>query len=292
MDLDITEEVFAQQLAVVQQFEPFGIASKNSVDFLLKQLRQKQDAVSIQLLTAYSDQIVMQAWASIAAAMHVTEQDIKNAMQRIKACAIYPCELEEAAFSSYIIPDMVVTITDLGLRIEPYQFAQVETIPPVELISEEWKTYFQEAKLFIDAFHHRNQTLLRVANELFKLQEAYFLDQKPLLPCRLQDISKTANLHISTISRAIQGKHYVYQGALFPLRTLVAQPSVNGRSKAEVLSLLTSYIKTEDKEYPYSDLALQQKFRQDGILLSRRAISKYRKQLQISSSYQRRRSKE
>ncbi len=70
----------------------------------------------------------------------------------------------------------------------------------------------------------------------------------------------------------------------------IAQQSVIGRSKAELLSLLSAYIRTE--EYPYSDLDLQQKFRQDGILLSRRVISKYRRQLQIPSSCQRRKTDE
>lgn len=286
--LHVTEELFLRQLAIVQQFEPFGIASKNSMDFILKQLQQKQDSVSIAILRDHSDHIIKKAWNSIASQLQVTVQDVQSAMQRIKTCALYPCEISSSPAASYIVPDLLVTVTDLGLQIEPYQFAQVETTPYTDEMSDEWKAYFKESKLFIDAFHHRNQTLLRVSNELFKRQESYFLDQQPLLPCRLADISEATKLHISTVSRTIQGKYYEYQGSLVPLRTLLTHRSIQDKSKFEITTLLASYVKTENPHYPYSDLELQQQFEQDGILLSRRVITKYRKEMKIPSSYKRR----
>ena len=286
--LHVTEELFLRQLAIVQQFDPFGIASKNSMDFILKQLQQKQDFVSIAILSDHSDHIIKKAWNSIASQLQITVHDVQCAMQRIKTCALYPCEISSSPAASYIVPDLLVTVNDFGLQIEPYQFAQVETTPYTNEMSDEWKAYFKESKLFIDAFHHRNQTLLRVSNELFKRQESYFLDQQPLLPCRLADISEATKLHISTVSRTIQGKYYEYQGRLIPLKTLLTHRSIQDKSKFEISTLLVSYINAENPHYPYSDLELQQRFEQDGILLSRRVISKYRKELKIPSSYKRR----
>lgn len=155
-------------------------------------------------------------------------------------------------------------------------------------MNEKMKEYFKESKVFIDAFHQRNQTLLRVANELFKRQQSHFLNNEPLQSCTLADISEITELHISTISRTLQGKYFELEGQLKPMKSLLTNRSINEKSEFEIKALLRHYINKENKGYPFSDQELQELFKQQDIQLSRRVISKYRKDMNIPNTYLRR----
>lgn len=151
-------------------------------------------------------------------------------------------------------------------------------------LSEELKKYFNQAKFMIDSLHRRNKTLLIIANELFEIQKYHFLYQDELKACTLKELSVQTGFSQSTISRTLHEKYYLFQGKLYPLSDLLISSTKSGSSKDAIIKAIQTYIENEDKKQPLQDEQLQQKLENIELFASRRTIAKYREQLNIPNS--------
>jgi RNA polymerase sigma-54 factor len=151
----------------------------------------------------------------------------------------------------------------------------------------------ESARWLIEAIHQRQSTLQRIANEVFRIQQD-FLDKGPnfLHPLRMQEVADNVGVHISTVSRAISGKYAQTPRGIFPLRQFFtgAAKSTDGavESQEGVRQKLQEIVNKEDKRFPLSDEDIVTKFKEAGIEIARRTVTKYRKALRIPSSRQRR----
>ena len=109
----------------------------------------------------------------------------------------------------------------------------------------------------------------------------------------LEDISSALNIHISTVSRGISGKYLQYPGGTILMRDLFTT-AVSGSSPSEGLTAeqvkqrLSTLIASEDKEHPLSDQKLVTRLSEHDIHISRRTVAKYREELGIPKSFDRR----
>jgi RNA polymerase sigma-54 factor len=153
----------------------------------------------------------------------------------------------------------------------------------------------ESAAWFLDALLQRESTLERIANAIFRHQRG-FLDRGPesLRPLRMQEIADEAEVHISTVSRAVAGKYAETPRGIFPLKFFftggTTKASGEEASQVTVQEKLKHLVAEEDPASPLSDDALAAALEvKEGIRIARRTVTKYRKALGIPSSGQRKR---
>lgn len=149
-----------------------------------------------------------------------------------------------------------------------------------------------DARQLVSAVEQRRTTLLRVARALFAHQRA-FLEHGPghLLPLRQEDLAQLTGMHRSTVSRAIAGKYAWTPWGVFALKHFFQSAAGASETSArdDVRAVLRRVVDGEDKAQPLSDEELVVEMEQRGFKLARRTVAKYRRELGIRSSYQRRR---
>ena len=150
----------------------------------------------------------------------------------------------------------------------------------------------REARLFINHLKRRNQTLIRVAKEILRHQCAFFLDGPGYLaPLTLKDIARELDIHETTVSRASNGKYMQTEWGIFEIRYFFTN-SISGTgsggssfSKESVKETIKEIITAENRLF--SDQEISAILGQKGIALARRTVAKYRKELDMGSSYTR-----
>ena len=162
------------------------------------------------------------------------------------------------------------------------------------------KTNVQSARWLRKATQQRAATLLRVARAIVAHQQGFFDDgMVALQPMVLRDIAEPLELHESTVSRSSSGKLVQTPNGVFYLKDLFstavgsaaagggnAKPISSAAIKARLLEILAD---EEPHTKVLSDYALVDLLAEEGVVLARRTVAKYRKALNIASSAQRRR---
>ena len=143
------------------------------------------------------------------------------------------------------------------------------------------------AKWFIEAVKQRQNTLLVTINAIMEFQKEFFIsgDEKNLRPMILKDIASMVDMDISTISRVANSKHVATPYGTFLLKYFFSEAlttqSGEEVSTREVKTILNEAISKEDKTKPLTDEKLADLLKENGYLIARRTIAKYREQLNI-----------
>ena len=150
------------------------------------------------------------------------------------------------------------------------------------------------ARWFLHALEQRQTTLLRVVEAIFERQRG-FLEKgaHALVPLRMGEIGVAANVHLSTVSRAVAGKYAQTPHGILPLRSFFSSGTTRASGgavcKESVQTRVKELVEEEDPSAPRSDDRLAELLlERDGIRLARRTITKYRRIMAISSSLRRR----
>lgn len=160
----------------------------------------------------------------------------------------------------------------------------------VEDIDRVTNQYIQErtfaAKTLLRSIQSRNDTLLKVAQEILRRQPEFLIKGvSHLRPLSVHRIAQALSLHDSTVSRAISGKTILTPHGTFPLRFFITG-GVNSQAGTDVSMHEVSYriegiISQEDVEHPFSDQDIVSALHRAGMDISRRTVTKYRLQLNI-----------
>jgi RNA polymerase sigma-54 factor len=150
----------------------------------------------------------------------------------------------------------------------------------------------REARWFIQSVNQRNHTLLRVTRAILEFQRPFFVNgPKSLAPLTLADIAKELGIHETTVSRTANGKYIQTEWGIFELRYFFTN-SISGVgsggsqfSKEGVKAVIREMMKSENRRL--SDQGIADLLAQRGISLARRTVAKYRKELDMGSSYTR-----
>lgn len=154
--------------------------------------------------------------------------------------------------------------------------------------------HLNQAKAFIKNIKSRYATLLAVAQAVVDAQQAFFEEGTAAMNSMvLQDIADQLELHESTVSRATAGKYLLCQRGLFELKyffsSAVARQDGNTSSSTAIRSIIKQLIDTESKAKPLSDSRLAKELENQGHVVARRTVAKYRESLRIAPSSQRKR---
>jgi RNA polymerase sigma-54 factor len=290
-------------LALIQGFDPPGVAARSVAECLLLQLRADPapDALALEIVEEHFDALSKRRYPDIARALKRPLDRVMEAIEEIMALEPKPGRSFGTSDTRYIVPDVVVQkVGDdytVALNEEGIPRLRVNALYRTLLRSsgDDAKQYVEQklrsAMWLIKSVDQRQRTLRKVAQSIVKFQRE-FLDRgiAHLRPLALRDVGEDISMHESTISRVTTNKHMETQG-LFELKYFFHSGMPRRRGDG-VLGL-----GEEDDpgspghrgtDKPRSDQEIAQYLKGRGLTIARRTVAKYREELGILPSHQRR----
>ncbi len=309
-DIDGAAELFDRQMltdaiAELQSLDPAGIAAKDLSECLCLQLKRRypHESLAIAVAAQYVSQLGQRRYREIAHALQTTERMVIHAAQLIATLEPNPCaEFTPETATAYIQPDVVILASDgkLTAVLADWLLPRLSICGNYRSLlqqadSPEVVTYLrqreQQAKWLLDSIQRRGKTLQRCADMILQKHIGFFSGQtKELQPLTAAQLADELGVHPSTVSRALQGKHLQCRFGMFPLQYFcTGSVADNTLSRQAIESRIALFIQNEDPNHPRSDADIQKELAQAGVVISRRAITKYRNHLHIPSASLRRR---
>jgi len=302
------EEVLAV-LERVQHFEPVGVAARSLQECLCIQLKTLPAGTPGRGLAEHLIEHHLEALSSgdpaaIRRSSGFPQKEIDRAMAVIRRLDPRPGLRFSRDDQDYIIPDAFVHPDGDSWRVtlnrgtEPalkVNRAYSELIKSTKGQDRDYlREQLKEAQWLISSLELRNHTLRSVIHAIVQRQAGFFghgdVAMQPLLQ---KEVAELVEVHESTVSRATTGKYLHTPRGTFELKYFfsIAIGTRDGGeiSATSVRARLDHLIRSEDAQRPLSDQALVEALESDGLLLARRTVAKYREQLGIPNSSQRRR---
>ncbi|MCA9035902.1 MAG: RNA polymerase factor sigma-54 [Planctomycetaceae bacterium] len=294
-------------LKIIQRLDPPGVGARDHREMLLLQVDDHlafHDVVEV-LIRDHLEDIAFNRLPLIQKATGYSIDLIKVGIEQIQTLNPYPGRGFEQRPVQRVTPDLAVERDDTGryvvrlldeyvpeLRISPRYQRMLKDNPSQE--TRDWiRRKVESARWLIESIEQRYNTLRKVAQEIVDHQQE-FLDKGPefIAPLKMQQIADRVGVHVTTVSRAVDEKWIQTPRGLFPLKRFFGggTQTAEGEDVAwdTIRIKLQELIDNEDKSNPLSDDALVDELGKQGITLARRTITKYRKQMMIPSSRQRR----
>ena len=225
----------------------------------------------------------------------MTNDEIRAAIEIIRGFNPKPGASYGFEAVKFIIPDVIVDkYGKIVLNSQVPRLRLSEIYSDAKILDEDAKIYvlsrLSAAKQLIIAIRRREQTILRVMEEIIRRQSEFLEGgMEYLKPMTMREVAEALELHESTISRAVANKFIefpfgvVEMRKIFSVRALSAEEITSERVKAMISELIGS----EDKKNPLSDKKLAEILNERGILVARRTVMKYREQMGQKSSTKR-----
>ena len=294
----------------LQHFEPTGIFASDLRECLLLQLRQMDEETPHRntagaIANRHLESIATADPRQLSRRLRTTPEDVVGALNLIRSLDPTPGTSVGESTTEYIIPDVFVMRKEGHWRVE----LNPDIAPKLrinalysELVGQSGsasdKTFvrenLQEAKFFMTSLHNRNETLLKVASKIVAHQREFLeLGEEAMKPLILADIAQQINMHESTVSRATTRKYMHTPRGIYELKFFfsshVATTEGGERSSTAIKALIKKLVLAEDAKKPLSDNKLCVLLEEQGVIVARRTVAKYREQLNISPSNERRR---
>jgi RNA polymerase sigma-54 factor len=298
-------------LARVQQFEPAGIFARDLAECLALQLRERNRLDPA--MQALLQNLPLLAARNIGALMRLCQvdaEDIADMIAEIRSLDPRPGLVFDPPLAPPVIPDILMrALAEGGWVVE----LNNETLPRVlvnnrylaevsrvTLTSAE-KDYLSErlqaANWLVKSLHQRATTILKVAAEIVRQQEAFFRrGVRSLRPLVLRDIADAIGMHESTVSRVTSNKYIATPRGLYELKyfftsAIPASAGGDAHSAEAVRDRIRGLIQSEPPAGTLSDERIVELLRREGVHIARRTVAKYRDAMRIPSSVLRRREK-
>ena len=306
--LFISEEEAEHLLVKLQRIEPAGLFARNLSECL--SLQAAEQGLLTPAFSALLDHLPMLAQADLRGlcrACNVAMEDLKSMLRQIRSFNPKPGATFDATPITQRAPDLIITRGAEGWRVDLNR----STLPTVVVRSDEARrlsrrqvtanAYVAErlsvARWLSRAVEHRNQTTLKVGAEVVRRQIDFLeLGASRMRPMVLREVAEAIGVHESTVSRVCSGILIATPQGTFPLKSFFSAALANrdeageAGSASAVRHRIQKMIATENPEEPLSDDHIARVIGQeDGVQLARRTVAKYRDQLRIPSSVDRRR---
>jgi RNA polymerase sigma-54 factor len=306
-DIPISPEISSFELEsalkTIQAYSHPGIGSRNLSECLTLQLENIKDTKNItkiaQIITKdYLNYIPANKVSELSRKISASEDEIQNAIKLIKSLNPRPGQIFKVIEKNDFINHDLEAIkknNQWEIFLNDEEFLKLKIVNHYdELLQKEnsLKEKFQEARWLVKNLEQRSITILRVSKEIMSYQVNFLANGEEFIkPLKLKDIAEKLELHESTISRVTNNKFIKTPHGLFELKFFfskaVASTEKDGTSSKSILAKIRYIVNNEDKKKPYSDEKIVLLLKQDGIVVARRTIAKYRDILNIAPSNQR-----
>src|SRR6266851_1492278 len=299
-------------LEILQGFDPPGVCSRSLTECLALQLKERDRFdPAMQALVAHLDLLAKRDLAALRKLCGVNEEDLADMIGEIRQLNPKPGLAFGTTLVQPIVPDVFVRPRpDGGFTVE----LNSDTLPKV-LVNQSYyadvaktakndkdKTYLadclQTATWLIRALDQRAKTILKVASEIVRQQDAFFANGvQHLRPLNLKTIADAIGMHESTVSRVTANKYMATSRGIFELKyfftsAIAAADGGEAHSAEAVRHRIKQLIDAESAQDVLSDDTIVERLRAAGIDIARRTVAKYREAMRIPSSVQRRREKQ
>ncbi len=293
-----------QVIKKIQRFDPVGCAWCDSKEPLLAQLcalGYAPDSVEYILVRDYLKDLSSNRRKEILKELNIGEERFLKAKEVIMKLDPKPGWRYSATPSRYVSPDFIVRWSDNKLvaqltsdyvpriRIRK-QYLEIlknpKSVPSEELAFI--RKRFQAAQNIIIAIEQRRKTLTRIVEGILEFQREFFENgYDHLKSITMTEFARQLSVNPSTISRAIANKYMDSPWGVHKLKFFFTA-AVGQTDKHLILNKIKEIIENEDKSSPLSDTQIARKLSRQGIIISRRTVSKYRDLLNIPAHQYRR----
>jgi len=298
-------------LALVRSFDPPGVGAFDMPDCLLLQLRALgvENPLIECIIREHWPEFLNRQFGPLAKALGVGMSEIQAAFEIIKNLEPKPGRKHSSERTIYVEPDVfvrkigdeyVIQLSEDGLPKLRISAAYRRLLRGGNgAIGAEAATYLKDkmrsAIWLIKSLDQRQRTIYKVADSIVRHQRA-FLDHgiEHLRPLVLRDVANDIGMHESTVSRVVSNKYMHTPRGLFPMKYFfhsgIDSSQGDDVSSLSIKNKIARIVEEEDARRPHSDARITQKLRAEGIQIARRTVAKYREELRIPSSSQRKQS--
>src|SRR5687767_6722162 len=306
---NVSEEVMEKARQAVMRLDPVGCGASDVKECLLVQLevRGETDRLASKLISEHFAELQQHKLPNLSKQIGVEVEVLLEELQFIRTLDPYPGRRYSAEEPILISPEIyiekldedddeyVIYFADDGsprLRVSA-QYQQMLS----QGVSNETKSFIREkmrsAVDLLRNIEHRRQTIYKVVESIVQRQKD-FLDHgvQHIKPMMLKDIAEDIGMHLSTVSRVVNRKYAHTPQGVIELRRFFTEGMMNEDGEeisTRIIKLqIKKLIEEEDSHNPITDDQVVKILAKDGIKLSRRTVAKYRDQMQIPGSRERR----
>ncbi len=299
-------ETVNQAFDVIAQFDPPGVGACNLQECLALQLRLLGygDRLAVALVLQHFYKLQNHKLPELSRELNIPIEDIVNELKLIKQLEPHPGRKFAPSNAQYVEPevyiekmddDYLIRFNDDGLpqlRINSQYRRMMENKDTSKETRDYIKDRFRSAVDLLKNIEHRKQTIYRVCEQIVYRQRD-FLDRgvEYIKPMMLKDISEDIGMHLSTVSRVVNGKYAHTPQGVIELRRFFTEGMTNEDGEevsTRIIKLkIKKMIEAEDAKNPLTDDEIAKILAQEGQKLSRRTVAKYRDQLRIPGSRER-----
>lgn len=304
----VEEDEVLAVLHRVQRLEPMGVASRSAAECIVIQLRAqptgtKSVDLALRLARDYLDLVAANAYEEMLKETGATSEALKQALELIRSLEPRPGARFDNRVDEYLVPDVYVRqdgdewITTLSPESNPSLCLNKHYVTLLRKSGGKDAEYLngrlQEARWLLSSLELRNNTLLKVSQDIVDAQRNFLTDgeiaMKPLI---LKEVSERIGVHESTVSRATTRKYMLTPRGIFELKYFFSS-HVRTISGGQISATATKariqiMIENEPLGQPLSDQEISGLLLETGICAARRTVAKYREALGIGSSSDRR----
>jgi len=294
-------------LAVVQDFDPIGVGARDLRECLLLQLKafDPQNTLAQQIVSEHLKQVQANQLKEVARALNRPIEVVKRALDVIKKLDPRPGLRYNKTEPRLVEPDVYFRKVDGLWQV----FLNEDDMPQLRLsptyrrllardaadrdVRNYVKERFTAAIQLLKNIEQRKHTILRVCQSIIARQ-GEFLDHGPdaLKPMMIKEVAEEVGVHPSTVSRAVASKYAHTSQGVLELRSFFSEavngPEGGGMSLLTLKRLVKKMIDEEDATKPLTDDQIAKKLEDGGIRVTRRTVAKYREDMRIPSTHQRR----
>jgi RNA polymerase sigma-54 factor len=299
-ELEIDPDELKTALSLLQSFDPVGVGARSASECLALQVKAMK---GIPMVTRRMALVIVEnhlAWFAqrefnkLKKALDCDDEDLREAQTVIRQCNPHPGAVFASSVADFVVPDVVVRKAKGGWSVS----LNNDVMPRLRVNSMyasllkqgkgegQMGAQLQEAKWLIKNMRQRFDTILRVAEAIVERQRNFFshgaVAMRPLV---LREIADTLGLHESTISRVTTQKYMLTPHGMFELKYFfgshVATEAGGEASSTAIRALIVQLTGAEDPKNPLSDSKIADMLGEQGMVIARRTVAKYREALKI-----------
>ena len=299
-------------LAILQTFEPPGICARDLAECLAIQLKERNRYdPAMAALIGRLDLVARRDVAALKKICGVGDEDLAEMIAELRRLNPKPGLAFGSTVVQPIVPDVFVRAARDGawlvelnsdtlpkLLVNQTYYAEVSATARRDAEKSYLADCLQNATWLVRALDQRARTILKVANEIVRQQDAFFArGVEHLRPLNLKTVAEAIGMHESTVSRVTANKYMATSRGIFELKyfftsAIAGAHGGEAHSAEAVRHRIRQLIDAEGASDILSDDTIVEKLREAGIDIARRTVAKYRESMRIPSSVQRRREKQ
>lgn len=299
-ELEIEFDELRTALAMVQSMDPPGVGARSAAECLALQIRRMPGVpmvtrrMALTIVEKYLTWFAQREFNKLKKALDCDDEDLREAQAVIRQCNPHPGAAFASDVSDYVVPDVIVRRAKDGwsVQLNPDVMPRLRVNSLYAQALKQGKSetqlgaQLQEAKWLIKNMRQRFDTILRVAQAIVDRQRNFFshgaVAMRPLV---LREIADTLGLHESTISRVTTQKYMLTPHGMFELKYFfgshVATEAGGEASSTAIRALIVQLTGAEDPKNPLSDSKIAEMLGEQGMVIARRTVAKYREALKI-----------